>query len=215
MNEPKAFTVEQVQRLTGLSERQIRYWDKTGFFSPRYVSEDRRRPYSRIYSFRDVVGLRTIALLRNVHGIPLQELRKLGEWLAKRYASPWASLTFYVSGKQVFFEWPDAAGRVVARPPGQLVLPIEMERIAQEVIDTAQQLRQRAPAQIGQVSRHRFVVHNSPVVAGTRILTEAIWNFHQAGYNTDAIIREYPQLIPEDVRGAVAFEEQKAEKLAG
>jgi hypothetical protein len=31
------FSAEQVCRLTGLSARQLRYWDLTGFFSPTYL----------------------------------------------------------------------------------------------------------------------------------------------------------------------------------
>jgi len=44
-------------------EQTVGYWDDTGFFSPTLIDEHRRRAFGRIYSFRDVVGLRTIALL--------------------------------------------------------------------------------------------------------------------------------------------------------
>lgn len=43
MGEMLAFTADQVSRLTGLSERRLRYWDKTGFFNPEY-GVWRRRP---------------------------------------------------------------------------------------------------------------------------------------------------------------------------
>jgi uncharacterized protein (DUF433 family) len=39
--------------------------------------------------------------------------------------------------------------------------------------------------------------------------TEAIWNFHAEGYDTHAIIREYPRLAPEDVRAAIDFESRR------
>jgi uncharacterized protein (DUF433 family) len=52
-------------------------------------------------------------------------------------------------------------------------------------------------------------VHNAWVVAGTRIPTEAIWNFHAAGYDAEAIIREYPRLTPDDVRAAIDFESRR------
>jgi len=58
-----AFSQRQVGRLTGLAERQLRYWDDTGLVSPQYATENRRRPYSRVYSYRDVVGLSALALL--------------------------------------------------------------------------------------------------------------------------------------------------------
>src|SRR5947209_8547317 len=93
MAELLAFTTEHVCRLTGLSVGQVRYWDKTEFFSPTLV-DGVRRAFSRIYSFRDVVGLRTIAMLRNKHHVPLQQLRRIGEWLHRHHETPWSSLRF-------------------------------------------------------------------------------------------------------------------------
>jgi hypothetical protein len=49
-NITSAFTADQVVRLTGLSMGQLAYWDKLGFFQPQYAAEDRKSPYSRIYS---------------------------------------------------------------------------------------------------------------------------------------------------------------------
>jgi uncharacterized protein (DUF433 family) len=45
------------------------------------------------------------------------------------------------------------------------------------------------------------------VIKGTRVPTSAIWSFHVAGYDTEAIIAEYPTLEPADVEAAVAHEQ--------
>jgi MerR-like DNA binding protein len=66
-----AFTEDQVERLTGISQRQLRYWDRTGFFVPSLAYEDRRSPYSRLYSFRDIVSLKIVSALRNEANVPL------------------------------------------------------------------------------------------------------------------------------------------------
>lgn len=209
MDELLAFSSEHVSRLTSLSLRQLGYWDRTGFFSPQYADENRRRPFSRIYSFRDVVGLRTIALLRNTHKVPLQELRKLGAWLKEHHTTPWASLTFYVSSRRVYFDDPRTGTRMGARPLGQPILPFAMEKIAHEMDIAAKRLRKRAREDVGKVTRHRYVVHNAPVLAGTRIPTSAVSNLHEAGYSARAIIKEYPRLKAGDVRAAIAYEEQR------
>src|SRR5437016_3725980 len=105
--EPLAFSAKQVCRLTGLSLGQLRYWDETAFFSPEQVSEEGRYgAYSKIYSFRDVVGLYTIALLRKQHRFSLQELRPVGEYLHRYHDTPWASLAFYVAGHSAYFRDP-------------------------------------------------------------------------------------------------------------
>lgn len=206
MAELVAFTAEHVCRLTGLSARQLRYWDQTAFFSPTLLDDYSRRAFGRIYSFRDVVGLRVIGVLRKEHNIPLQELRRVGEWLHSRHDDPWSSLRFALKGRKVVFQ--DPGSGVVVEPigAGQEVLPIALEPIANEMRDAAAHLRDRQTDQFGRLSRNRYVVHNAWVVAGTRIPTTAVWNFHDAGYSTEDIIREYPRLTPGDVVAAVAFE---------
>lgn len=209
-----AFTVEHVSRITGLSPRQLRYWDDIGFFQPS-VADERGRPYGRVYSFRDVVALRTLALLRKDYHVPLQQLRRVGAWLAEHYQSPWASLRFYVAGREVYFDDPRTGTRVAAERAGQVAIPIEMEQIARDTEWAADRLRERDCSQIGAITRHRYVAHNAPVVAGTRIPSEAIWSFHEAGYDAAAIIREYPLLTEDEVRAAIAHEAQRRHKLAG
>ena len=213
MSDLLAFTADHVARLTGLSKRQLGYWDATQFFAPTLVDDDRGRAFGRIYSFRDVVGLRTISILRNTHRIPLQELRRVGEWLHQEHETPWASLRFSLAGRRVVFTDPNSGTPIEPKGQGQAVLWIALLPIANDMNDAAARLREREPEQLGQIIRNRFVVHNAWVVAGTRIPTQAIWNFHAAGYDTAAIIREYPRLAPQDVQAAVEFE-QKRQKAA-
>jgi len=206
MAELLAFTADHVCRLTGLSARQLRYWDATNFFSPTLLDEFRRRAFNRIYSFRDVVGLRTISILRNRHKVPLQELRRVGEWLHKHHETPWSSLRFALAGRTIVFFDPSSGTAIEPKGKGQAVLPIALEPIANEMREAAGALRDRQPDQVGKIVRNRYVVQNSWVVAGTRIPTRAVWNFHQAGFDTQGIIREYPRLTAEDVKAAIAFE---------
>src|SRR5690348_14440076 len=133
MTELAAFTAEHVCRLTGVSARQLGYWDSTDFFSPELLEGYRRRAFGRIYSFRDVVGLRTIAILRNEHRVPLQELRRVGEWLSARIDRPWSSLQFALKGRRVVFLDPGSSAIVEPRGAGQEVLPIALEPIANEM----------------------------------------------------------------------------------
>ena len=206
-----AFTAEQACRLTGLSARQLSYWDNTEFFSPGH-HQDRRGAYARLYTFRDIVGLRAIAILRNTRKIPLQELRRVGAWLAHRFEDPWASLTFYIVGHKVAFLDPTDGTVIEAGGHGQTVIPIALEPIARDMENATQRLRRRPPDAIGKIKRHRHVAHNAHVVEGTRIPTRAIWEFSRAGYDEDAILREYPRLTKADVLAALTFEREKRRK---
>jgi DNA-binding transcriptional MerR regulator len=224
MPEPEilAFSIEQVTKLTGLSERQLRYWDDTAFFVPEYAL---RRRGTRVYSFRDLVGLYTLARLRKEHRFSLQQLRPIGEYLGQHHTTPWASLGFYVQPqlRSVVFRRPDARDPERAfsalRPVGQEFIPFEMERIAEDVRERVRELRRRRPDQLGRVEQARRVVRNAPVLAGTRVPTAAIRSFHEAGYSEEQILREFPTLTREDVRAAIAYEanppQRKNKKAAG
>ena len=206
MHELMAFSADHVSRLTGLSAWQLQHWAATDFFLPEYRDEHQRY-FGRLYSFRDVVGLRALAKLRKEHRVSLQELRRAGAWLGERFRDPWATLTIYVVGRRVVFDDPETGLRLQPGTPSQIVLPIDLVKISAETAVAVKRLQRRAPDQIGKVVRNRYLVHNAPVLAGTRITTAAIWDFHQAGYDADAIMREYPTLKRRDIQAAIRYEQ--------
>jgi uncharacterized protein (DUF433 family) len=204
----QVFSDEHVARLTGLSKWQLRSWDRLGFFAPRFAYEDRFVPYSRIYSFKDVVGLRTIAVLLKDYRVSFQELQRVAKELVKRGYSHWAELKLYVVKRQVHFRRPGTRD-VEGVWDGQLAMLPIIDVIA-DVEKRVEELHKRTDDQRGRVEQHRHVVRNAPVIAGTRIPTAAIRRFHEAGYSIEKIIRQYPTLTVEDVKGALAFEERLA-----
>jgi uncharacterized protein (DUF433 family) len=200
------FTGEQASRLTGVSQRQLAYWDKTGFFSPQFRDED-GGAFKRAYSLRDVIELRTLGLLRSKK-VSLPQLREAKQRLDD-FPFPWSQLTFWVGGRRVYWDDPESGTREGVRPPGQTVMKIEMDKI-EGAVQTAirDMVRRRADEDRGRITRHRYVKHNEWVISGTRIPVSAILDFHRAGYDTEAIIREYPRLTPEDVAAALEWEKR-------
>ncbi len=199
----RAFSADHVVRLTGLSMRQLRYWDDTGFFKPRYASEDRRSPYGRIYSFRDVVALRTLAVLRKQHKVSLQHLRRVAEELAGLGEGLWSETTLFVLDRQVYFREPDTGAVRKAAEPQYVVDVLPLQRIVADVRTASEMLTQRTPDQMGRVARHRYTAHNAWVVAGTRIPVAAIHRYLDAGFSVDDVLREYPLLTRADVSAAM------------
>ncbi|MCA6102352.1 DUF433 domain-containing protein [Bradyrhizobium australafricanum] len=199
-NVVSAFSADQVVKLTGLTMRQLAYWDKLGFFEPQYAADDRRSPYSRIYSFKDVVGLRTLSVLKSQYKCSLPHLQTVARELSAHSTAPWAELTLYVWNKQVQFREPDTGKirGVVDRQYAMLPIKSVMEDVRRE----AELLRERQPAQIGQVEKHRYVSHQAPVISGTRIRVATILHFVEAGYSTADILKEYPSLTEADIEAA-------------
>lgn len=201
-----AFTVEHAARATKISERRIRYWDKTGVLTPSLARGQRRTLFGRVYSFGDLVAIRTLAELRDRYGLPLQKLRKVGRYLSARHDNPWGSLSFSIQGRDIVFQDPDSELRLSTDFPGQSVLPLDLVEIERQTEEGVRRLSLREPDQLGKVVQNRYVMRNAPVVAGTRIPTSAVWNFHQAGRSIEDIRRAYPRLTSEDIEAAIAHE---------
>lgn len=197
-----AFSADHAARLTGLSKWQLADWDRAGFFKPEHASDNRRERYSRIYSFQDVVGLRTLSMLRKVHKVPMWHLREVAGELEKHVERPWSETTLYVLKRRVYFDEP-STGNVREVSGGLQYALLPLENIAREMNREVERLRARPPDKIGKIERRRNVAHNAWVVAGTRIPIKAIREFASVGYTPEQIVREYPSLTISDVRAAL------------
>lgn len=201
-----AFTEEQVHRLTGISQRQLRYWADNLFFVPSLSIEDEDLPALKLYSFRDLVCLRVINALRNEAKIPFQELRSTKDRLAHLGDDMWAKTTLYILGKKVVFDNPDTGEREEATS-GQGVLQIPLRVITGDMEEAVRVMRRRDEASIGQINRRRGVEQNQPVIAGTRIPVKSVQAFHKAGYSVSDIMKQYPTLGEEDIVAAINYKD--------
>jgi uncharacterized protein (DUF433 family) len=193
----RAFSVDHAARITKLSKSRLTRWDRLGFFSPEQADEsDRGNPYSRVYSFNDLVGLRTLAVLTTKHHISIAELKKAYARLAERVERPWVDTPLSVLNRKVVFDLDGVPRDTDGQYAGN---HISLPTIASEVAEMANALRNRNNDQIGVVERHKFIAHNAPVMAGTRIPVTAIESFIRAGYSDDGIVEQYPTLTRFDV----------------
>jgi uncharacterized protein (DUF433 family) len=201
------FSVDQASRLTGLSSSQLVAWDRAGVLHPYWNSNG--YDYGRYYSFRDIVVLRAFAMLRNEHRVPLSELRKVVNWLNEQRDSPWEDLRINVKGRHVECDGPRDGNLNGSRPAGDGSASIRLASVADEMRERVEAAKRRQPDEIGRIVQKRRVLRNAPVLAGTRIPTSAVWDFHEAGYTAEQIIDEYPRLYPEDIRAAIEFEQKR------
>lgn len=199
-----AFSEEQVERMVGLSKGRLRYWARTGFFAPSFVEEDGRLPYSRFYSFKDIVALRTLELLRIQNNVPLQHLRKVAEKLSHLRDDLWTKTTLFVENRKVAIVNPETQ-QIQEVVSGQYLLGIPLKQVIDDTSADIVAFRKRSSDLIGRVTKNRAVARNAPVIAGTRIPVGSIVRLHEDGYSIDAIIAEYPDLTPEDVQAALKY----------
>lgn len=192
-----ALSVEHITKLTGLTKRQLAYWDAKGFFRPEYAADDRRSPNARIYSFRDAVGLRTISVLLNVHGVPVRHLADVAQKLAAYTDRPWSELKLRVWNRRVQFDEPETgATRDVVM--GQYVL-LPIIDVIHALEKQVEELKTRSQDQIGQFERRPNVSRNNLVLAGTRVPVTTILEYLDDGYSSDSILQNFPTLTADDI----------------
>lgn len=199
-----ALDSNRVSKLTGIPKNTLAHWEKRGVFKASYIDPRPRTPFRRIYSFRDVVSLRALALIRREARVSFAEILKASEYLSQHYDSPWSELKFgLLAGKLVFW---DPKRQQWSHATGQRVLELNVEGIPEEIKRAIPSTLHRDESNYGMITKNRYVQHNKPIIAGTRIPTSSIWAFHEAGYSPEQILREYPHLTLKDVMAALDFE---------
>lgn len=203
MNAPSniigAFSEEQVGRLTGLSRGQLRAWNRKGFIRPEFkTGEDPRRPFTYIYSFKDLLKLRVLNQLRNVHGVQMKELERVERALAHLGDDKWTSQKLWVSNRKVVFVEPESRRkREIASK--QFVAEIALEVITSDARVDIQKLNRRAGGEVGVIVKKRHLHSSDPVFSGTRIPVAAIAEYLRLNYDDGEILDRFPDLQSGDI----------------
>jgi DNA-binding transcriptional MerR regulator len=204
----RAFTEDQAARLTGLTVHRLRHWDRTGFFVPSFAAKNRRSPFSRVYSFKDLLSLQILKALRLDQGCSLQHLREVKTKLAHLGEERWARTILYVLNKKVVFR-DEANGELREAVSGQMVFQIPLKVVRANMKSAVAKLNQRDSADFGRIERKRNVNHNAAVIAGIRIPMSAIKRLSEDGFNTERILKGYPPLTKADVDAALRYSKEK------
>lgn len=120
------FSPDEVQRILGLTGKQLDYWDRLRLVSPR------KEKGNRSYDFRDLIGLRTVKHLVE-EGVPANRLRRalaaLHEKLSHAQA-PLAELRVLSNGRDVLVE---RGGSRLEPLSGQFALNFETSELSERV----------------------------------------------------------------------------------
>jgi DNA-binding transcriptional MerR regulator len=100
MAEPDGYRVPEVCRLAGISYRQLDYWARTGLVKPS-VRDAGGSGTQRLYSFQDLVLLRTIKSLLDT-GVSLQSIRRSIDYLRRTMGTEPTSVTLMSDGSRVY-----------------------------------------------------------------------------------------------------------------
>jgi DNA-binding transcriptional MerR regulator len=82
---PDCFSSREVMALTGITARQLQWWDERGVVKPRRVG------HHRVYSMQNVLEMAVICELRR-KGFPLQKVRKVIRFLQREFGKGLAEI---------------------------------------------------------------------------------------------------------------------------
>ena len=123
-----AFNTNFVASITGASVAQLNMWDKKGLVSPSILKSNGRGSI-RLYSFKDIVEVKTVAYLR-ANKISLKNIKLAVDYLKNTfdYKSPLAELILISNGVDVLCAPQSqindiSAQWMAANKSGQLVMP--------------------------------------------------------------------------------------------
>src|SRR3989337_3535589 len=129
-----AYNTKTVIKVTGLTMRQVDYWDRTPFIKPS-LKEASGYGTARLYSFKDLVQLKVAKTLID-QGVSLQEIRKAITYLKKNFPdieTPLAEMRFLTDGETTFV-LTDKKGVILdTLAKGQLVIAVALGEIISEL----------------------------------------------------------------------------------
>jgi len=201
----RAFSEDQAAMLSGLKPARLRDWNRKGFFTPSFRNDPAPGSDSRLYTFKDVVCLRTLAVLVSEHDIGLPVLRETQRKLFEMDQSRWASETLYVLGKQVYFDPQDVEAFQSATSTQLVLHNIPLRRVQGEVEEAVVAMRGRDPNTIGKIDKVRGVRGSRPVISGTRIPVSVVQELLDDGHSVTDVTEFYPTLKADDVDAVIRF----------
>lgn len=206
-----AFPVPIASVLTGATVRQLAYWRRRTKSSEPLLIPQGRRGGRYLYSWADVVALRSIVYLRQEKSLP--RIRRAVGRLRRLEAEEWTHLSAYrlISTESTI---------VVKTPTGQL-LDLEQQpgTVLNEVLmsDVLASFTTSSGRSVPALKRPRpritvdpAVLGGYPVIAGTRVPFDVVAQLAEDDLEPAEITAIYPSVDPEAIDDATGFAEQVA-----
>jgi uncharacterized protein (DUF433 family)/DNA-binding transcriptional MerR regulator len=206
-----AFPIPIASVLTGATVRQLAYWRRRTKSSEPLLVPEGKRSGRYLYSWADVVALRSIVYLRQEKSLP--RIRRAVEMLRQLEAAEWTHLSAY---RLISTD----SSIVVTTPSGQL-LDLEQQpgTILAEVLmaDVLAPFSTSGGREVPDLKRPRpritvdpAVLGGYPVIAGTRVPFDVVAQLADDDLDAQEIVAIYPSVDPEAIDDAAEFAKQVA-----
>ena len=206
----EGFGSRTVADLTGLSPRQIDYWDRTHFIKPSLMGSAGKGT-RRLYDFLDLVQFRVAASLRS-QGISLQKIRKCTAFLRKKRADlerPLVSMKFLTDGESIFVLTSDPKVVMDTLEEGQLVFSLGIGEILKDLKGKVAQIGKKKTETV-RIGKRRFtaVLHHDAEAGGYWVECPGLPGCLSQGDT----VEEALEMIRDAIRGHLAVVEKETRR---
>jgi uncharacterized protein (DUF433 family) len=206
-----AFPVPVTSALTGATARQLGYWRRATPADPPLLVPHTKRGGRFIYSWADVVALRTVVYLRQEKSLP--KIRRAVETLRALEADQWEHLSQYVLVSTPL--------TIIVKTPTGQILDLEWKpgTVLDETLmaDVMGPFQTRDGRDVPPLERprplltvHADVLGGYPVVAESRVPFDVVATLADEGAAPAEIVELYPSVDPLGVPDAQDFARQVA-----
>lgn len=207
-----SFNTNTVVKLTGLTPRQIDYWDRTHFIKPS-IKEAAGYGTGRLYSFEDVVQLKVARTLID-KGVSLQKIRKAITFLKKNFPDvqkPLAEMRFLTDGETIFVLADKKEKILDALAQGQMVFALAIGELIEELKGELKKISQDRKYKVT-VNRKAYdvILHPDTEDGGFWVECSTLLGCSSQGDT----VEEALEMIKDAIKGHIAVQAEKKKKKA-
>ncbi len=205
-----AFSVPIASVLSGASARQLGYWRRRTSSSEPLLIPFAQRSGRYLYSWADIVALRSIVYLRQEKSLP--RIREAVRSLRKLEESEWEHLAQYVlvrTTETIVVKTPKGEILDLERAPGTVLEEVLMEDVLGSFEANGSRVA-ALPRPRPYLSVNSGVLGGYPVIAGSRVPFHVVAALADEGAAPKDIVEIYPSVDPLGVPDAQDFAHQVA-----
>lgn len=202
-------TINQTTNLS-LNTKHLYYWTRDGLAGGYLTGIKNRKLF---VNFLDLISLRAIAIMR-ANGLKHHEIQVAEKVLADRYNCeyPFANIQFWTLPPKDIFVQEDGIFLSASRHMqaaldvfGETLQP--MKDLDFDIFGLSSSWKPRQ-----NILFNPQVQYGEPCIEGTRVSTQVLWSFHQAGDSVDTLSRFYG-IQPKRIQDAIDWENQIQEAI--
>lgn len=207
-----AYPVPLTSALTGASVGQLAYWRKATPKAPPLLVPAASKSGRFLYSWADVVALRTIVFLRQEKSLP--RIRRAVQTLRSLEANQWEHLSEYKlisTRKTIVVQMPKGRLMDLEKEPGTMLEEILMRDVLGAFVTSAGRDVPPLENPRPNLSIDPEILGGYPVIAGTRVPFDLVAGLADEGYTGAEIIELYPSVKVAAVDDASIFAKDVAD----